>query len=288
MAVVDDVISVGEIDEPVKGRSPFQDAMREFRRNRMAVASTFFIILVFVMAIFAYFFAPYDSDFQNTSNNRAGAFTPYIQTTDKIDNCHWAGTPIEWGCTLFIAGSDALGRDLWSRLVYGTRISLAVAMVGASVSFLIGIVYGTISGFAGGRVDNIMMRIVDFMYAIPGLPLIILLTVYFQALNRSGVREGFTGFLLDLNQSLGGMLFVFIAIGALSWIGLARLARGQVLSYKQKEFVEAAHAIGATDGQIIVRHLIPNIIGPLLIAESLGYSGLHLHRSSFELFGIGR
>jgi oligopeptide transport system permease protein len=287
MAVVDDVISVGEITEPIKGRSPFQDAMREFRRNRMAVASSIFIAIVIFMATFAYIFTPYDSNVQNTANSRAAAFTGYIQTTDKLENCHWANTPLEWGCAFYIAGSDALGRDLWSRLVYGTRISLAVAFVGAGVSFLIGIIYGTVSGFAGGNVDNIMMRIIDFMYAVPLLPLIILLTVYFKALARSGIREGFTGFLLDLDQSMGGMLFVFVAIGALSWIGLARLARGQVLSYKQKEFVEAAHAIGATDGQIIRKHLIPNIIGPLLIAESLAIPGYIFTESALSYLGLG-
>ena len=97
------------------------------------------------------------------------------------------------GCTIFLAGSDSLGRDLWSRVAYGSRVSLAVAIVAASVALIIGIIYGTISGFSGGWVDNLMMRIVDFLYAVPVLPIIILMTVYFQALARAGVDSGVAG-----------------------------------------------------------------------------------------------
>jgi oligopeptide transport system permease protein len=132
-----------------------------------------------------------------------------------------------------------------------------------------------------------MMRIVDFLYAIPTLPLIILMTVYFNALARAGVQEGFTGFLIRLDRQMGGLLFVFIAIGALSWIGLARLARGQVLSYKEKEFVEAAHAIGAQDSRIIFVHLLPNIIGPLLISISLAIPGFIFLEAILSFIGLG-
>ena len=260
-----------EKNEVVEGRSPFQDALREFRRNKVAVVSLIFIFGELVLALLAPAFTPYHYGHQNTRNNRAKPMTAYIVTTDSVEDCHWAGSRIEWGCTLFVFGSDGLGRDIWSRVVYGSRVSLAVAFIAAAVIFLIGTVYGTISGFAGGGVDNFMMRIVDFLYAIPTLPLIILMTVYFNALARAGVQEGFTGFLIRLDRQMGGLLFVFIAIGALSWIGLARLARGQVLSYKEKEFVEAAHAIGAQDSRIIFVHLLPNIIGPLLILSAWRY-----------------
>lgn len=270
-----------------KGRSPMQDAFREFRRNKIAVAGTFWIILVVFMAIAAPIFTAYDYSLQNLDNTRADPMTGYNITTEYLPNCHWAGTPLEWGCTLFIAGSDSLGRDLWSRVVYGARVSLAVAIVASTVSLVIGIVYGTISGYVGGRVDDLMMRIVDFLYAIPLLPIIIIMTVYFKALSRAGEASGLMGILLGLNKSMGGLLFLFIAIGALNWIGMARLARGQVLSYKRKEFVEAARAIGASNGHIIAKHLVPNIIGPLLISESLAIPGYIFLEASLSFIGLG-
>lgn len=280
-------LELDQIQEETKGRSPAQDAFREFRRNKVSVIGTVFILLLLILAFAAPVFTPYHFAYQNISNNRAKPLDSYIITTDKIEECHWANSPLEWGCTIFTFGSDALGRDLWSRVAYGSRVSLAVAFVAAFVSLSIGIVYGTISGFAGGWVDNVMMRIVDFMYALPLLPIIILMTVYFKALARAGVTTGFAGFLIQLDRSAGGLLFVFIALGALNWIGLSRLARGQVLSYKQKEFVEAATALGATNTRIIFRHLLPNIIGPLLIAESLAIPGYIFLEAALSFIGLG-
>ena len=264
-----------------------QDAWREFRRNRIAVAGMLFVILVIVIALIAPVITPYHFSSQNLNYTRAKPMTGYILTTDKLPNCHWEGTFMEWGCTIFFTGSDALGRDLFSRVIYGTRISLSVALVASAVSMLIGFVYGTVSGYAGGRTDDIMMRVVDFLYAVPLLPIIIIMTVYFKALARRGTTEGFTGVLITLNQGTGGLLFLFIAIGALNWIGMARLARGQVLSYKEKEFVEAARALGATDNQIIFKHLMPNIIGPLLIAESLAIPGYIFLEATLSFIGLG-
>ncbi len=271
-----------------QGRSPMQDAFREFRRNYIAVAGAIFIIIILLTATFAPLLSPYGFAHQNTFNNREKPFTGYDITTDVAEeNCHWYNTPLEWGCTTFIAGSDALGRDLWSRMIYGTRVSLAVAFVASGVSVIIGLTYGTIAGFAGGRADNIMMRIVDFLYAVPTLPIIIMMTVYFKAMARRGVTTGFMGTLIFLNKSTGGLLFVFVAIGALNWLGMARQARGQVLSYKEKEFVEAARAIGAKDGHIITKHLIPNIIGPLLILESMAIPGYIFTEAVLSLISLG-
>jgi oligopeptide transport system permease protein len=271
-----------------KGRSPMQDAFREFRRNIIGVAGAIFIVLVVIGAFIAPVLTPYDFAQQNLLNNRQKPMESYVITTDYAEeNCHWYGTPMEWGCTVYIAGSDALGRDLWSRLVYGARVSLAVAISASSVSLLIGLIYGTIAGFAGGRTDNLMMRIVDFLYAIPRLPIIIMMTVYFKALARRGVTTGFMGSIISLNKASGGLLFVFIAIGALNWIGMARQARGQVLAYKEKEFVEAARAIGAGSGHIITKHLIPNVIGPLLIIESMAIPGYIFLEAALSFIGLG-
>ena len=271
-----------------QGRSPMQDAFREFRRNIIAVGGAIFIIFILLVATFAPLVAPYGFATQNIHFNREKPFTPYVITTDYAEeNCHWYNTPLEWGCTLYIAGSDALGRDLWSRMIYGTRVSLAVAFVASGVSVIIGLTYGTIAGYAGGRTDNIMMRIVDFLYAVPTLPIIIMMTVYFKALARRGVTTGFMGTLIFLNKSTGGLLFVFVAIGALNWLGMARQARGQVLSYKEKEFIEAARAIGAKDGHIITKHLLPNIIGPLLILESMAIPGYIYTEAVLSLISLG-
>lgn len=270
-----------------KGRSPMRDAWREFRRNRIAIAGMVVVVLIVLMAVAAPLITPYGFATQNNLNARAKPMTGYVITTDQVEKCHWKGTPIEWGCTLFVTGSDALGRDLYSRTIYGTRVSLAVALIAALVSLTIGTTIGTISGYAGGRIDNLIMRIVDFLYAIPFLPIIILMQVYFQALARQGVSTGFVGLLIRWNQSFGGLLFIFIAIGALFWLGMARLARGQVLSYKNKEFIEAARMVGASNTRIITRHLIPNIIGPLLIAETLAIPGYIFLEAALSFIGLG-
>ena len=122
--------------------------------------------------------------------------------------------------------------------MFGARISLAVAFVAASVSLFIGLVYGLASGYFGGRIDNVMMRFVDFLYGFPLIVFVILMQVYFKAISRQG-GTGIAGALISLNKSMGGMFFLFVALGALNWLGMARLTRGQVLAYREKEFVEA-------------------------------------------------
>ncbi len=271
-----------------ESRSPLQDAMREFRRSKIAVGGMIFVIFVFFVAVFAPIFAPYGFEQQNLRNNRAKPMEGYdVLESYAEENCHWYETPLEWGCTVFIAGSDALGRDLWSRIIYGTRVSLAVALAASSVSLIIGLIYGTVSGYSGGNVDNLMMRLVDFLYGIPLLPIIILMTVYFNAVSRQGSESPVMLFLIELDTAAGGLLFVFIAIGALNWLGMARLARGQVLSYKEKEFVEAARALGGGNGHVIFKHLIPNVLGPLLIAESMAIPGYIFLEAVLSFIGLG-
>ncbi len=270
-----------------KVRSPFDDAWREFRRNRLAVAGAVFVFLTILAAIFAPLITPYDFYTQNTSESRAKPMTGYTIAESHAEECTWYGTPLEWGCTLYMTGSDALGRDLYSRMIYGTRVSLSVAFIGSTVALILGIVIGTVSGYLGGRVDSFIMRIVDFLYAIPLLPIIILMQVYFQALARAGVTTGFAGVLLDWNRSMGGLFFLFVAIGILNWIGMARLARGQVLAYKHKEFIEAAESVGATQTRIIFKHLMPNIFGPLLIAETLAIPGYIFTEAILSFLGLG-
>ncbi|MBN1285314.1 MAG: ABC transporter permease subunit [Anaerolineae bacterium] len=184
-------------------------------------------------------------------------------------------------------GADYLGRDLLTRILYGARISLMVAAVGPAVSLLIGLVWGVTSGYFGGRVDNIMMRIVDIMYAFPTLLLIILMMAFF----RSSFVESEPGTLAyvlnELDTALGGMLFIFIGIGMTSWMGMARLSRGQVLSVREKEFVEAARAIGQGTRGIMFGHIMPNILGPLIVAETLAIPGYISTEAFLSFIGLG-
>jgi oligopeptide transport system permease protein len=252
----------------------------------MALACAGFVLLVVILAIIAPWVTPYHYATQNTAEGRAKPLTPYIVDEERLAKCHWAGTPLQEACGLYLAGSDALGRDLWSRTVYGARVSLSVAMVASAVSLVVGAIYGAISGYSGGRTDEAMMRLVDFLYAIPGLTLIILLQVYFKALSRQGTT-GLPGLLIDANNALGGLLFLFVALGALSWLGIARLARGQILSHKEREYVLAARAVGASRIRILFRHLLPSAIGPLLVVASLSIPGFIFAEAALSFIGLG-
>jgi oligopeptide transport system permease protein len=246
-----------------KERSPWGDAWYQLTRNRVAVGSLIFISLLILVAIFAPALAPYHFAEGTLEDN-------YAPPGDK-----------------FLVGADFMGRDILSRTIYGARISVSVAIVASLVSLLVGLTIGVISGYVGGRVDDIIMRIVDIIYAYPFIVFVILMQVYFKALSRRGGSEGIAGTLIELDSMTGGMLFVFIAIGLINWLQMARLARGQVLSYKEKEFVEAARSIGSSDGRIILRHLVPNIIGPLIVNETLQIPTYIFIEAFLSFIGLG-
>lgn len=264
-----------------KERSLFQESMIRLVRNKVAVISLIFIVL---LTLAAFPFAPLitshsfaEQDLQ--ANNAVPEWMLFLLPANaenyvKFTDAYWLG-------------ADSLGRDIWTRTVFGARISLQVAFVASIVSLAIGVVYGSVAGYMGGTTDNVMMRVVDFLYGFPFLIVVILLQAYFKALSRSGAATGFANTLIGWNDSMGGMLFLFIAIGLINWLGMARITRGQVLSYKEKEFIEAAHSMGASDTRIMFRHLLPNILGPIIVAETLAIPGYIFTEAFLSFIGLG-
>lgn len=266
-----------------RGRSPLADAFRQLTKNRLAVASGFFLIALLLVALFTDtwvftiftgkdpqpLLAPYHYAEVNFRYHDEGLFT---RTDDG---------------KFYLLGVDYLGRDILSRTLYGARVSLSVAFVAATVSLVVGITYGLVSGYASTRVDNLMMRFVDFLYGFPLIIFIILMQVYFKALSRRGGGNQLANALIGIDKAMGGMFFVFVALGLINWLGMARIARGQTLSYKQKEFVEAAKAVGSGNVRIIFRHLLPNILGPCIVAETLSIPGYIFLEAFLSFIGLG-
>lgn len=271
-----------------QARSPLGDAFRQLLHNRLAVASGIFIMVLAIIAFLAGVLNPYvlqGYGEELTRTNQPAFAKQVLQDNNAVIGQASKGVNLQG--FVYALGADQLGRDLLSRTLYGTRVSLSVAMVAATVSLLIGVTYGLISGYLGGRVDDLMMRLVDFLYGLPIIIVVILLQVYFKAVAREGGSTGFVGLILSINQAFGGLLFVFIAIGALNWIGMARIARGQTLSYKEKEFVEAARAVGGRPPRIIFRHLLPNVLGPCIVQETLQIPGYILLEAFLSFIGLG-
>jgi oligopeptide transport system permease protein len=262
-----------------KRENLWQDAIRRLLRNRAAVVGSLIVLILALTAIFADFIAilPYDKQTLIDQNKVPGymgaifpSMRPYIRVSDK-----------------YPLGADYVGRDLFSRLVYGTRISMAIALVGPLISLIVGVLYGSISGYFGGRVDNIMMRIVDVLYAFPGLLFIILLMSFFRS-SLADPPPGTLGFALSqLDSKLGGMLFIIIGIGLTAWETMARMTRGQVLSVREKEYIEAARMLGVSDLRIMFRHILPNILGPLVVVETLAIPGYISMEAFLSFIGLG-
>jgi oligopeptide transport system permease protein len=230
-----------------RGVSLWQDAWHRLLRNRMALAGLIFVgILVFAF-ITADFLPPYSYREADYGNVRIGPTWP-----DHI------------------FGTDTMGRDVFSRVWWGARISLTVAVVGSLTSLVIGVAYGAVSGYLGGQVDNLMMRFVDVMYGFPTLLFVILIMV-----------------VMPSDSAIQGMVNIFIAIGVVAWMGMARLIRGQFLSLREKEFVLAARMVGAGPARIITRHLLPNSLGPAVVSLTLSIPGLILTEATLSFIGLG-
>ncbi len=277
-------VAVAALKPTQKKRTPLGDAWYQLSRNRMAVISLVFIVLLIALALSADWLRSTGFIEGINDQHRASSMAPPLTCATMQLN----QTPYPAGAPqfCFVFGADQLGRDILSRTIYGTRVSLAVAVVGAAISLSIGVLYGIFSGYYGGKVDSVMMRFLDFLYGVPSLVLVILFQTFFTALERSP-DPGWGSVFIDIDRSMGGLFFLFIALGALSWISMARLARGEILRYKAREFVDAARSIGASDRRIIFKHLLPNILGPLIVAETLEIPGYIFTEAFLSFIGLG-
>lgn len=235
--------------ERESGASLWSDAWVRLKKNKPAMIGLFFIVLLVVVALTANFIAPsgpYDQD-----------LTARLSTPGSSSNISRGG--------VYLLGSDQLGRDLLSRIIHGSRVSLAVGLVSEFIVSVLGISLGAIAGYYGGRVDDWIMRISDIMFAFPDLL-----------------------FAIGIMFALGPSIFnVFIALGVVGWAGMARLVRSQIMTLKEMEFVESAKAQGISDFRIIVRHLLPNCLGPIIVSITLGIPGAILGEAGLSFLGLG-
>ncbi|HET8631446.1 MAG TPA: ABC transporter permease [Thermomicrobiales bacterium] len=238
------------------------DAWRRLRRNRLAVIGIVFLVLLTFVALCAPLLAPEPFDQQNLT-----------AITQPPGPGHLLGT-------------DGLGRDVLSRLIYGARVSLAVGLVVEVMIVLIGVPVGLLAGYYGGWLDNVLMRLVDVLYAFPNLLFVIVIMTYLKAV-LARPSAGLLGPVVLLNKASGGLLGVFIGLGLISWLTVSRLVRGQILSLKRKEYVEAARALGATDARIMRVHLLPNTLAPVIVAATLGIPGAILYEAGLSFLGLG-
>jgi oligopeptide transport system permease protein len=227
----------------LRGRSLWRDAAERFTRNRAAMGGVIVLCFIAVMSIIGPMMSPYTLEELSWEN---------ISAPPSFENSHWFGT-------------DDTGRDMWVLTWMGARVSLTIGVMTTVVALLIGVVYGATAGYVGGRADNLMMRFVDVLYALPLLFFIIILVTVFGR----------------------NIYLVFLAIGCVEWLTMARIVRGQTLSVKRKEYIEAALASGVTNAVIVRRHVIPNVIGPVIVYVTLLVPTNILVESYLSFLGLG-
>ena len=238
-------------DNQKPSRSLWEDAFIRLKKNKAAVISAYFILFICMVAIFAENLAPYPFDEQYMD-----------KVLNKPSTQHWLGT-------------DALGRDLFSRIIYGARMSMAVAIYTSLISLAIGAIYGAISGWVGGRLDSLLMRIIDILYSIPSMVLLILVKVIFDSIQifEDPERKAYFG--------------IVLALSLVGWVTLARVVRGQVLQVKQMTYVEAAKSLGANPVWIVIKHVMPNILGPIIVLLTFQIPSNILFESFLSFIGLG-
>lgn len=243
-------------------RSLWKDAMRRLLRNKMAVAGIVVIVIMSLLAIFASVLPlqdPINYMSRETDPGGGGTRLPPF----------W----MDGGNPKFPLGTDPSGRDVLSRLIFGAQVSLAVGIIPVAIIVSMGLLVGMTAGYMGGKVDNLLMRLTDVVYAFPDLLFVIIMV--------AALRGTFVADIMD------GLLVVFVSLSVIGWVGVARLVRGQVLSLKEKEFIEAARSIGVPTWRILTTHLLPNCLGPIIVAATFAVPGFIITESILSFIGLG-
>jgi oligopeptide transport system permease protein len=261
--------STSDTDLPLAAKAPrslWRDAFSHLARNKIALAALAVILGFIIAAIFAEVLAPHPHDFQSRTDRGLGGnrLPPiWVQTGDPLTS----GQPGYW------LGTDRLGRDLLSRVIYGARVSMATGILPTLLTVAIGLLVGMTAGYMGGLLDTLLMRLIDALYAFPDLLFILVIITV--------LRDK------PFGNLLGGMLVILVAFAFTSWLGVARLVRAQVLALKEREFVEAARAIGTPTWRIMLMHLLPNISGPLIVYAAFAVPGFIGVEAVLEYLGVG-
>lgn len=239
-------------------QSPNQRAWRRFRRNRLARFSAWFLAGIVGLVLVWPLVSPHDPDTLSDAQFAA----PSVK--------HWFGT-------------DVHGRDVFTRVMYGAQISLLVGIVGAGVSLVIGVTWGAVAGYVGGRLDNAMMRFVDILYSLPSIIFVIVLITTLEGLLKNWLETIGSPALAKSAR----LLFLFVGLGAVSWLTMARIVRGQVLSLRSRQFVDASRVLGAGPAWILRRHIIPNVLGVVIVYLTLTVPAIILYESFLSYLGLG-
>lgn len=259
----------------IEERSPFQVVMMRFVKHRLAMVSLAVMIVIFTITILA----PYITSFQVDELDVDKYFVPFGTVDEATGRVHYLGT-------------DNIGRDYFSRLIYAGRISLTVALLSVLISESVGIVVGAVSGFYGGWVDSVLMRFVEFMLTIPTLPLLLIISSMLLRnedlipIPESVLKVVGNMMLLGPKDARSAVLIVIVLAG-FGWLSAAQLMRGTVLSLREQTFVEASRSLGATDIWIIFKHMIPNAMAPIIVDASLGLAGYVVAEAALAFLGFG-
>lgn len=266
-------------EEVVRGTSLWKDAWKRLLKNHMSVLGACIMILIGIIALLTPGIAPHEFDrtyLRDGNRPPASWENKYCSLTETSDlycrryrQCKENPDGKDCGNT-FILGTDALGRDLLTRIMWGGRISLAVGLLATLVSIVIGVTYGAAAGYMGGSVDSLMMRVVDVLYGLPFMFLVILLMVIFHD--------------VPADKKL---YLLFIGLGCVQWLTMSRITRGQTLSLKNREFVFAARTSGAGTMRLIFRHIIPNLLGPIIVYATLTIPSIMLEEAFLSFLGLG-
>jgi oligopeptide transport system permease protein len=244
-----------------------------FGRNRAAVVGAW-VLLWLVVIVMAW---PFALKVANWCGPRGVQFAQQHQPE------HLSSAQFQYPSVKHWFGTDVHGRDLFSRVLYGSRLSLLVGLVGAAVSLFIGVLWGAIAGYVGGRTDSVLMRTVDILYSLPSIILVIVLITTFETFLKNWLARFGAAHI----GSSARLLFLFVGLGSVSWLTMARIVRGQVLSLKQRPFVEASRALGAGALRILMRHIIPNTLGVVIVYLTLTIPAIILYESFLSYLGLG-